>query len=285
MTNHGIWFPQRRSRSCGTRAGSLRGDDADRRSIRGGCHQSDRRRPIARVHAGRSRRAQRSHRRRIIDGVGRVRLSRCTGRGPRAGRRSSNVAQRRGFHGCGLRDRLWRRVNGFRLSSGALDGSTESSDSTFDSGLAGSAGFTVEVEAMPVHSVIWRQDKYYVEVFVVDVNGDTSDAKALAARQASFLQSNFGGVPTLSTSSAAADSDETSVAYQIGRLSGTLFLVGFVAFLISNGRKRRAERQAYEARVAGPPPVFPVRTPMPAPLRIGLALPPPPLPPPPPPPT
>jgi hypothetical protein len=139
---------------------------------------------------------------------------------------------------------------------GALEGSTKTSDGTFDSGMVGSAGFVVGTADQPVRSVLWRQSHYFVEVIVVGAAGASISTVTteLANDQAAFLQPRHGA-PTLDTS-AGKESNDTSVAYQVGRLAGTSMIVGFVVLLIRNRQRRRAEQRAHEARFALPPPPF-----------------------------
>ena len=125
---------------------------------------------------------------------------------------------------------------------GALAGSKQSSASSFESGLTGTAGFFVEQPTGPARSVIWRQSRYFVEVFVVGVTGDSSedDTKALAASQAAFLRTTMGE-PTLDTSGSTSGS---GLGYEIGRIVGTLFFVGIIALMIWSAHKRKAARRA-----------------------------------------
>lgn len=157
---------------------------------------------------------------------------------------------------------------------GALDASKQSSDSTFEPGLAGTAGFVVEQSTGPARSVIWRQHTFFVEVFIAGVTGDSSEAdtNALATTQAAFLRSTMGAAPTLDTSQSAAGSE--SVAYQLGRVLGILCFFGIIAYMIWSASRRKAERRALQARFAVPPPPFSPS----APTSTVLPPPPPPLP-------
>lgn len=166
------------------------------------------------------------------------------------------------------------KVSDFLL--GALDSWKETSDSTFEPGIAGTAGFVVEEAVGPVRIVVWRQHTYFVEVFVAGMTGDSSEAdvKALAATQVDFLQSAMGAAPTLDTSRSTPD--EGAVG-QIGRVLGILFFVGIVAYMIWSSTRRKAQRRALQAQFAVPPRPF-----VPS-GRTPAALPPPPFPPPSPP--
>jgi hypothetical protein len=146
--------------------------------------------------------------------------------------------------------------------TGAVRGTTKASESTFDPGFAGSWGFTEKTKTMPLNIVIWRQSTFYVEVMVRS-DGGIADAKALALSEAAFLRSSTGAVPAAGVASSSS-AEDSSIAYQAGRLTGTACLVGLVVFLIRNGKKRRDEREAHRVRMATPPPVFPVRTLTPA---------------------
>lgn len=102
-----------------------------------------------------------------------------------------------------------------------------------------------------------------------------ADAKALAVSEAAFLRSSTGAVPAARVASDSSTVEDSSIAYQAGRLIGTACSVGLVIFLIRNGKKRRDEREAYKARMATPPPEFYVRPPTPFHLTDprGLAFP------------
>ncbi len=158
---------------------------------------------------------------------------------------------------------------------GALDSSERSSDSTFESGVVGTAGFVVDQATEPARSVIWRQHTYFVEVLVVGEPGDASEAdiKALAARQAAFLQSSMGAAPTLNTSHSTPGSD--SVAYVFGRIFGILVFLGIIAYMIWSIHRRKAERRALEAMFAVPPRPFVSSARTPTALPPPLPLPPP----------
>lgn len=139
--------------------------------------------------------------------------------------------------------------------SGALDGSKGSSDSTFEPGVGGTAGFVVEQSTGTIRSVIWRQHTLFVEVFVVGVRGDSSeaDAKTLAANQAAFLRSTTGATPTLNISMASPDA---GLGYLLGRLFGIIVVIGMIAYMIWSIHRRKAARRALEARFAVPPRPF-----------------------------
>ena len=158
---------------------------------------------------------------------------------------------------------------------GALDSSARATDSTFESGVAGTAGFVVDQATEPARSVIWRQHTYFVEVLILGEPGDASEAdiKALAASQAAFLQSSMGAAPTLNTSHSTAGSD--SAAYLFGRIFGILVFLAIIAYMIWSIHRRKAERRALEALFAVPP------LPFVSSARTPTALPPPPPPSPP----
>lgn len=143
--------------------------------------------------------------------------------------------------------------------SGAVRGSTNANDSTFDPGFAGSSGFTTMVDAVSLNVVIWRQGTYYIEAFVVGGTG-TSEVKFLAGREAAFLESSTGDIPAARVTSRSS-AEDSSIGYRVGQLIGTACLIGLVVFLIRNGKNRRAER---EAGMAASQPEFYVRPPTPA---------------------
>ena len=94
--------------------------------------------------------------------------------------------------------------------------------------------------------------------FIIAASGGIPDVKTLAASEAAFLRSSTGAVPAVDVSGSSA-TDESSTAYQAGLVVGGAFFVGLVVFIVRNGKKRQDERQAYKARMATPPPVFPAR--------------------------
>jgi hypothetical protein len=159
----------------------------------------------------------------------------------------------------------------------ALAGFSTSGATRNDSGIAGSAGFEVVGSDDRYNTVIWRQSKYYVQVQVASGLEGSSAASAnlLAASQAALLQSRVGAEPTISTSAATTDSDETNnAAYRLGHLIGVLFVPGIVVLSIWALYRRRARRRAHTARFAAPPPVLAISTPAAA---TDLPPPPPPL--------
>ena len=62
-----------------------------------------------------------------------------------------------------------------------------------------------------MHVVMWRQGKYYVQVFVATkaTSPTEADAKALAASQAAFLRSSLGAEPSISGKRRAKDPDDS----------------------------------------------------------------------------
>lgn len=138
---------------------------------------------------------------------------------------------------------------------GALDGARRTSDSTFDSGMFGTAGFAAATASSAVHTVEWRQSQYFVEVFIVGVSGDASetDIRALASSQAAFLRSNGHGDPSITVSEAKAD---TGALYQVGYVVGLLMIPAAIGIWLLVRKRRRDEERQHAARFAVPPAPF-----------------------------
>jgi hypothetical protein len=142
---------------------------------------------------------------------------------------------------------------------GALDGKRKSSGAPFDSGLAGTAGFAAERAGVSIHSVSWRQSKYYVEVFVSAGSDGSSeaDSKMLAARQVAYGRSSFGAAPTIDASASGQDSTESSNFYKAGEITGWLCLAGGVVAIVWVIRRRRTKRQGPLNATSVPPDASP----------------------------
>jgi hypothetical protein len=150
---------------------------------------------------------------------------------------------------------------------GALKAQTKADAVAFETGMSGSLGFTMQQPKAIVHSVIWRQGKYFVQVFGA-ISGPAAltqeDAKALALLQADFLRSIAAAEPSADVAS-ATDPQESSSAYQFGRVIGTLAIPGVLALVVI-GRKRAKDRErAHQAMFAVPLPPFRAGSPLPPP--------------------
>jgi hypothetical protein len=152
---------------------------------------------------------------------------------------------------------------------GALGAQRKESGHAFDPGLDGSAGFVVEQDDLTVHTVIWRQSHYFVEVFAASPPASAASsegvAKMLATSQAEFLRASIGAEPSIDVSQVTGDA-EKGAAYRLGQILGTALLIVTPILVIMGSRRRRAKRRAHEARYALPPPVFPMPAPFGAPL-------------------
>ena len=150
---------------------------------------------------------------------------------------------------------------------GALRGQSDTDAESFDSELAGSAGFGLDQDDLGMHVVIWRQDKYFVQVFVATkaASPTETDAKTLAASQAAFLRSSLGAEPSISGARGANDPDESGAAYRVGRVMGALLIPGIVTLVLVGRQRRRAEQSAHEALFSTPPPMFQRRSELPPP--------------------
>ena len=150
---------------------------------------------------------------------------------------------------------------------GALHGQSKTDAESFNSGLAGSAGFAVDQDDLGMHVVIWRQGKYFVQVFVATkaASPTEADAKTLAASQAAFLRSGLGAEPSISGSRSANDSEESGIAYQLGKATGLLLFISIVVLVIARSNQRRADQRAHEALFSTPPPTFQRRSELPPP--------------------
>jgi hypothetical protein len=146
---------------------------------------------------------------------------------------------------------------------GALKAQTKADAVAFETGMSGSLGFTMQQPKAIVHSVIWRQGKYFVQVFGA-ISGPAAltqeDAKALALLQADFLRSIAAAEPSADVASATNPQE-----YQLSQLLGALAIPGVLALVVI-GRKRAKDRErAHQAMFAGPLPPFRAGNPLPPP--------------------
>jgi hypothetical protein len=159
---------------------------------------------------------------------------------------------------------------------GALKAQTKADAVAFETGMSGSLGFTMQQPKAIVHSVIWRQGKYFVQVFGA-ISGPAAltqeDAKALALLQADFLRSIAAAEPSADVASATNPQE-----YQLGRVLGALAIPGVLALVVI-GRKRAKDRErAHQAMFAVPLPPFRAGNPLPPPafpMEVALPTPPP----------